>query len=63
MANLNLDFLMSGKQFTGKLKENSIPNIITNGVTPKCVWSAKNSKSNNFYQIKEEITKLKNLSK
>ena len=63
MANLNLDFLMSGKQFTSKLKENTRPNTITNGVTPKCVWSVKNSKSNNFYQIKEEITKLKDSGK
>ena len=63
MENLNLDFLMSGKQFTGKLKENTRPNTIINGVTQKCVWSAKHSKSNNFYQIKEEITKLKDSSK
>lgn len=63
MNNLNIDFLMSGSQFNSKLKEKSLNNKDKNDPSLKCVWSARNSKSNNFYQIKEEISKLKNSSK
>ena len=64
MSNLNINFLISGKQFSNKLNEFTLNNSITNDtVTKQCAWSVKNSKSNNFYQIKEEIKKLKDLSK
>lgn len=63
MNNLNIDFLMSGSQFNSKLKEKSVNNKEKNDPLMKCVWSATNSKSKNFYQIKEEILKLKNSSK
>lgn len=62
MTNLNINFLMSGRQFSDKLNENKICNQNTNELK-KCVWSAKNSKSNNYYQIKQEIKKLKDLTR
>ena len=63
MSNLNINFLMSGRQFSDKLKEDTLNTNCINDTSKQCAWSVKNSKSNNFYQIKEEIKKLKDLRK
>lgn len=55
MKYLNVDFLISGKQFVNKLYE--IPTN-TNGHAIKCAWSVKNLKSDNYYYLTEQIKKL-----
>jgi|APSaa5957512535_1039671.scaffolds.fasta_scaffold549318_2 hypothetical protein len=58
MTYLNIDFLISGKQFVNKLKGNTPTNTNVNGRAKKCAWSVKNLKSNNHYYLTEQIKKL-----
>ena len=66
MANLNVNFLTSGKQFiNNKLISTNTNQYNTNELKPycpaqKCAWSAKSLKSENFYQITSQVKKYKN---
>ncbi len=64
MEDLNIHFLISGKQFNSKLNtfENVQLNTNDDNSETKCVRSAKNLKSDNFYQIKDQVLKYKNLN-
>ena len=59
---INLPFLMSGNQFVHSSKLNNI--LITNShqqrtTDARCVFSVKNTKSENYYQLLSEIENYK----
>jgi len=58
MSNLNIDFLISGKQFNSKILGNVEWGMKTNHIINRSIWNVKNSKSDFFYQIKEDISTL-----
>lgn len=61
MVELNVNFLTSGKQFIYDKLIYSNTNIHAIIDSPtKCVWSAKSSKSENFYQLTSQVKKYKN---